>query len=40
MGRVTKPKILKAFPLTDVKVLARPPDTNRSPKISLRLRKY
>ena len=40
MGRVTKPEILKALPLIEVKVLERPPFMNRSPKISLTLRRY
>jgi hypothetical protein len=40
MGRVTKPEILKALPLTEVKVLARPPNRNRNPKIYLMLRRY
>jgi hypothetical protein len=34
MGRVTKPEILKALPLMEVKVLERPPNTNITPKIS------
>jgi hypothetical protein len=33
MGRVTKLEILKAPPLTEVKVLARSPYMNRSPEI-------
>jgi hypothetical protein len=40
MGRVKKTEISKAPPLTEVKVLARPPYTNRSPEISLTLRRY
>ena len=40
MGRVAKPKTLKVPPLTEVKALARSPDTNRSPKISLMLGRY
>jgi len=40
MGRVTKTKILKEPPLTEVKVLAIPPNMNRNPEISLTLRKY
>jgi hypothetical protein len=40
MGRVTNPEILKALPLMEVKVLARPPNMNRTPEISLTLRRY
>jgi hypothetical protein len=40
MGRVKKPKILKASPLTEVKVLERPPYMNISQEISLMLRRY
>jgi hypothetical protein len=40
MGRVTKPKILKALPLTEEKVLARPPYTNETIEISLTLGMY
>ena len=40
MGRVEKPKTLKAPPLTEVRALARFPDMNRSPEISLTLGRY
>ena len=40
MGRVAKPKTLKAPPLTEVWVLARFPNTNKSTKISLTLGEY
>jgi hypothetical protein len=40
MGRIEKPETLKALPLTEVKALARSLDTNRSPEISLVLRRY
>ena len=40
MGRVAKPETLKVMPLTEVKALARSPDMNRSPEISLTLRRY
>jgi hypothetical protein len=40
MGRVAKPETLKAPPLTEVKALTRSPDMNRSPEISLTLRRY
>ena len=40
MGMVTKIEILKAPPLTEVKELARPPDTNRTLEISLTLGSY
>jgi hypothetical protein len=40
MGMVSKPETLKASPLTEVKVLARSLDTNRSPEISLMLGRY
>jgi hypothetical protein len=40
MGRVAKPETLKVPPLMEVKALARSPDTNISPKISLTLGRY
>jgi hypothetical protein len=40
MGRVAKPKNLKAPPLTKVWVLARSPNTNKSIEISLTLGEY
>jgi hypothetical protein len=40
MGRVTKPEISKELPLIEVKVLARPLYMNRSPEISLTLRRH
>jgi hypothetical protein len=40
MGRVEKPETLKALPLTEVWVLARSPNTNKSIEISLTLGEY
>jgi hypothetical protein len=40
MGRVEKPKTLKAPPLTEVWVLERSPNTNKSTEISLTLGEY
>ena len=40
MGRVAKPKTLKAPPLTEVWALARSPNMNKSTEISLRLGEY
>jgi hypothetical protein len=40
MGRVAKLKTLKAPPLTEVWVLARSPNTNKSREISLMLGEY
>jgi hypothetical protein len=40
MGRVAKPETLKAPPLTEVWVLARSPNTNKSTEISLTLGEY
>jgi hypothetical protein len=40
MGRVENPETLKVLPLMEVKALARSPDTNISPEISLTLRRY
>jgi hypothetical protein len=40
MGRVAKPKTLKAPPLTEVWALARSPNTNKSIEISLMLGEY
>jgi hypothetical protein len=40
MGRVVKPKTLKALPLTEVWVLARSPNMNKSIEISLMLGEY
>jgi hypothetical protein len=40
MGRVENPEASKAPPLTEVKALVKPPDTNRTPEISLMLGRY
>jgi hypothetical protein len=40
MGRVKKPEIFKALPLMEVNVLSRPPNMNRTTKISLMLKRY
>ena len=40
MGRVENPKTLKALPLTEVLVLARSPNMNKSTEISLTLGEY
>jgi hypothetical protein len=40
MGRVEKPETLKVLPLTDVWILARFPNTNKSTEISLMLGEY
>jgi hypothetical protein len=40
MRRVAKPKTLKAPPLTEVWVLARSPNMNKSTEISLTLGEY
>ena len=40
MGRVARPKTLKAPPLIEVWVLAISPNTNKSTEISLTLGKY
>jgi hypothetical protein len=40
MGRVAKPETLKAPPLTEVWVLARSPNMNKSTEISLTLGEY
>ena len=40
MGRVAKPETLKEPPLTEVWVLARSPNTNKSTEISLMLGEY
>jgi hypothetical protein len=39
-GQGKKAEILKAPTLIEVKVLARPPDINRSTEISMTLRRY
>jgi hypothetical protein len=40
MGRVENIEILKTPPLKDVKELAKPPNMNRTPEISLMLGRY
>jgi hypothetical protein len=40
MGRVEKPETLKTPPLTEVRVLTRSPDRNRSIEISMTLGSY
>jgi hypothetical protein len=40
MGRVEKPETLKAVPLTEVWVLPRSTNMNKSVEISLTLREY
>jgi hypothetical protein len=40
MGRVAKPKTLKALPLTEVWVLESSPNTNKPTEISLMLGEY
>jgi hypothetical protein len=40
MGRVAKPETLKALPLMEVREIARSLYMNRSPKISMMLRRY
>jgi hypothetical protein len=40
MGRVAKPETLKSLPLTEVWVLARSPNNNKSTEISLTLGEY
>jgi hypothetical protein len=40
IGRVENPETLKALPLMEVRALAISLDMNRSPEISLMLRRY
>ena len=40
MGNVAKPETLKAPPLTEVWILSRSPNTNKSTEISLTLGEY